>query len=303
MYELARFFMPMRSLERLSPCKINLLLNILGRRADGFHDLETLFFPLPLHDRLVFEVTPNQNAIQLSCTHPDLPCSPENLVYRAAEAFFAATGLPPTVKIHLEKNLPLAAGLGAGSANAATTLKALNELYQRPLSEQRLHELGAALGADVAFFLQDQPALAFGRGERLEPLADLPAMKNVAVLLVHPGFGVSTAWAYRALAEYPEALHGRPGRVRELAVALQEGDLQSTAPLFYNALEAPVLCKYPLLQWFQDFLREQGAVVTLMSGSGSTTFGLMPNREQAERALDALRGVYQADFWSAVVQL
>ncbi|MCX8157467.1 MAG: 4-(cytidine 5'-diphospho)-2-C-methyl-D-erythritol kinase [Verrucomicrobiae bacterium] len=295
--------MPMNRLERSSPCKINLLLNILGRRPDGFHELETLFFPLPLHDRLEFEPAAGGSGIVLTCTHPGLPTGPENLVYRAAQSFFATTGLPPAVRIHLEKNLPLAAGLGAGSANAAVTLQALNEMHHRPLTPAQLHELAATLGSDVPFFLQDRPALAFGRGEQLEPLPELTAMKNGAVLLVHPGFGVSTAWAYRALAEFPEALNGRPGRARALAQVLQKGSLLEAAPHFYNALEAPVLRKYPLLQWFQDFLRGQGAIAALMSGSGSTTFALMPGPAAAENALAALRAAYQADFWSAVVPL
>jgi 4-diphosphocytidyl-2-C-methyl-D-erythritol kinase len=224
-------------------------------------------------------------------------------VYRAAQSFFAAAGRPPDVRIHLEKNLPLAAGLGAGSANAAVTLDALNEMHGRPLSAARLHELAAALGSDVPFFLQVQPALAFGRGERLEPLPELPALKNLAVLLVHPGFGVSTAWAYRALADFPEALNGRPGRARQLAETLQRGSLAEAAPLFYNALEAPVLRKYPLLQWFQAFLREHGALVTLMSGSGSTTFALLPTLEAAEKARASLQAIYQAPLWSAIVAL
>ncbi|WCJ58412.1 4-(cytidine 5'-diphospho)-2-C-methyl-D-erythritol kinase [Fontisphaera persica] len=293
----------MNRLERLSPCKVNLLLNILGRRPDGFHELETLFFPLPLHDRLVFETTASGSGIGLTCTHPELPTGPENLVYRAAQSFFAATGLPPAVRIHLEKNLPLAAGLGAGSANAAVTLDTLNEMHGRPLSTARLHELAAALGSDVPFFLQGRPALAFGRGERLESLPELPALKNLAVLLVHPGFGVSTAWAYRALADFPEALNGRPGRARQLAEALLGGTLAEAAPHFYNALEAPVLRKYPLLQWFQDFFREQGAVVALMSGSGSTTFALLPTLEAAEKARASLQAIYQAPLWSAIVTL
>lgn len=295
--------MPMTGCERLSPCKINLLLNILGRRPDGFHDLETLFFPLPLHDRLRFEPAPPESGLTLTCTHPALSTGPENLVYRAAQSFFTATGLPPAVRIHLDKHLPLAAGLGAGSANAAITLDALNEMHGRPLPPQQLRALAAGLGSDVAFFLQHRPALAFGRGEQIEPLPELVALKNLCVLLVHPGFGVSTAWAYRALANFPQALHGRPGRARALAEALLTGDLHGAAPLFYNALEAPVLRKYPLLEWFQDFLRRRGALITMMSGSGSTTFAFLPHRAAAETALAALKHEYQADFWSAVVEL
>ena len=154
-------------LRRESPCKVNLLLNILGRRADGYHDLETLFIPVPLTDGLSFELNPGALAeVELTCSEPSLPIDATNLVHRAATRFMATAGLKNSrVRIHLEKRLPLSAGLGAGSANAAHTLLALNELFGSPLAGDQLDRLAAALGSDVNFFLQERPALATGRGE------------------------------------------------------------------------------------------------------------------------------------------
>ncbi len=120
------------------------------------------------------------------------------------------------VRIHLQKNLPLAGGIGGGSANAAVTFSALNELFGKPLSPEQLQELAAALGSDVPFFLQTKPALATGRGEKIQPLEPFPAMRGKALLLIHPGFGISTPWAYQNLARFPEALNGKTGRAKRL---------------------------------------------------------------------------------------
>lgn len=259
-------------LKKRSPCKVNLLLNILGRRPDGFHELESIMQPLSLCDELTFER--QSTGLRLSCDDPSLPVDERNLVYRAAAAFCQAADIHDGLTLHLEKRIPLAAGLGGGSSNAATTLLGLNELFGYPLDSGQLARLAAGLGSDVPFFLQPHPALVTGRGERIEPLDAFAALHGKAFLLVRPDFGVSTAWAYQRLARFPEALNGRPGRARELARALSGDDLAAAAPLFHNSLEAPALDKYPILAIIQEFLRQQGALVALMSGSGSTTFAL-----------------------------
>jgi 4-diphosphocytidyl-2-C-methyl-D-erythritol kinase len=261
-----------------SPCKVNLILNILGKRPDGFHELETVMHPVPIFDTLLCE--PGSDSIALSCNRPDLPAGPENLVYRAAEKLLAAANIRDGVRIHLEKRIPLAAGLGGGSGNAATTLLALNQLFRQPLPLERLTSLAAELGSDVPFFLQDKPALATGRGENVTSLPAFPALAGMWILLIHPGFGVSTPWAYKNLARFPTALNGEPGRARRLAHSLQTS-LAAALPDFYNSLEAPALDKYPLLAMFQEFLRTNGAPVVLMSGSGSTTFALTNNESDA----------------------
>lgn len=287
-------------LERLSPCKVNLLLNLLGRRADGFHALETVMQPIPLHDHLTFDRAANPG-VTLTCTHPELPVDGSNLVHRAATAFLTAAGIRDGVRIHLDKRLPLAGGIGAGSANAAVTFLALNELFGHPLPPERLHELAATLGSDVPFFLSDGPALATGRGEVVEPLKPFAALRGRAFFLAHPGFGISTPWAYQNMARFPAARDGQPGRAARLVAALNGAEIGPAVKEFYNSLEAPAFDKFPVLALYQEFLREQGALAALMSGSGSTTFALAENLAAAETLAEKFRGRFGANGWTATV--
>jgi 4-diphosphocytidyl-2-C-methyl-D-erythritol kinase len=289
------------ALARQSPCKLNLLLNVLGRRADGLHELETVLQPLPLCDELDFRR--GGKRIELTCSEPALATDSSNLVHRAATAFLRAAKLTEGVSIHLEKRIPMAAGLGGGSANAANTLLGLNQLFGGPLACGQLSELAATLGSDVPFFLQDGPALATGRGERIASLDRFRALRDVWAFLIYPGFGISTAWAYQILAKYPDALNGRPGRAQELIALLHTPDLEAAAKEFYNSLEAPALNKYPLLVLFQEFLRANGAVAALMSGSGSSTFALFPERSAAEQAHENFKVKFRGKYWTAIMPL
>ena len=286
-------------LEKPSPCKVNLLLNILGRRPDGFHELETVLHPVHVCDELIFER--GGSRLELLCSDKSLPVDAKNLVFRAAENFLSAAGISDGVKIRLEKKIPPAAGLGGGSGNAATTLLAFNELFGRPLAPARLQELAAALGSDVPFFLQGQPALGAGRGEQIQPLGHFPALHGRAFFLIHPGFGISTPWAYQHLARFPEALNGRRGRAQELIALLQAGDLSGAAGQFYNSLEAPASEKFPILKLFQEFLRGNGAPVARMSGSGSTTFAICENLPMAEALVEKFKSRFGTNCWTAVV--
>src|SRR6185295_11462609 len=225
---------------------------------------------------------------------PELPTGSGNLVYRAGEKFLAAAGITDGVQIHLEKRIPLAAGLGGGSANAAVTLTGLNELFGHPLKHAELHPIAASLGSDIPFFLQNKPALATGRGESVVSLDRFPALAGFHILLIHPGFGVSTAWAYKNLVRFSAALNGERSRAARLVGALEKGTLEQARPDFYNSLEAPVLEKFPLLTIFQEFLKENGASITMMSGSGSTTFALVPN----EPIVELLKGKFVERFGS-----
>jgi 4-diphosphocytidyl-2-C-methyl-D-erythritol kinase len=288
-------------LQRKSPCKVNLLLNILGRRADGFHELETVMQPVNFCDELSFER--GGKGIQLLCSDKRLPVNSKNLVYRAAENFLSAAKIKDGVKIHLEKKIPLAAGLGGGSGDAATTLLALNELFGQPLATEKLSEIATALGSDIPFFLQNKPALAVGRGEKIEPFEDFPALRGKAFLLIHPGFGISTPWAYQNLARFPAALGGQKGRAQKLISLLQTGDLKMASVEFYNSLEAPALEKFPILVLFQEFLRANGALAALMSGSGSTTFSICENRSSAESLVEKFKSRFGENGWLAVVEI
>ena len=283
------------SLVLQSHCKVNLLLNILRRREDGFHELETIILPVPLYDELRIELA--GQGIELTCSDSRLSVDQDNLVHRAASIFLKKIEADG-VRIHLQKNLPLTAGIGAGSSNAAFTLRGLNELFNSPCSPDELQTMAASLGSDVPFFLQDNPALATGRGEQVKPLEPFAALRGRGLLLIHPGFGVSTPWAYQALAAMPEA-YGHAGRADSMLQSLQSGELAG----FENSLETTVFQKHPVLPILKNFLTENGVLVALMSGSGSTTFAIIDDRPAAE----ALRAKYHEHFgqagWSATVGL
>jgi 4-diphosphocytidyl-2-C-methyl-D-erythritol kinase len=284
--------------ERNSSCKVNLLLNILGKRPDGFHELETVMQPVKLYDFLSFRRA--GSGVQLSCSDPGLPVDSRNLVHRAATGFLDQAGINDGVQIHPEKRIPLAAGLGGGSGNAATTLLGLNDLFGQPLTPPQLNSIAASLGSDIPFFLQGNPALAIGRGEHVTSLEFFPALREAAFLLIHPGFGISTAWAYQELARFPDALKGTPGRALKLVEMLQTTDLATAGAAFYNSLEAPALEKYPLLALYQDCLRTEGAAAVLMSGSGSTTFAIARDIAEARRLEDQVKAKF-SPCWTAVV--
>ena len=287
------------ALEKTSACKVNLLLNILGKRADGYHELESVMHPVRVYDELSFARA--GRGIQLTCSGAGLPTDSQNLAYRAADLFLRAAKVKDGVRIHLEKKIPLAAGLGGGSSNAATTLLGLNELFGAPLTPEQLQQVGAFLGSDVPFFLQSKPALATGRGERVQPLEDFSALRGGAFVLIHPGFGIATAWAYQQLARFPDALNGRAGRAQKLVSLLRSGELETAGAEFYNSLEAPAFEKYPVLAMFEDFFRANGAVAALMSGSGSTTFAVAHNLNAAEELAERFKARFGQTNWLAVV--
>lgn len=289
------------TLTKASPCKVNLILNILGKRPDGFHELETVMHPVNVCDDI--SITRASSGVQLTCSHPELPVDSRNLVFRAVTAFLGEAKIADGVRLHLEKKIPMAAGLGGGSGNAATTLTGLNELFGNPLGTKQLQNLAASLGSDVPFFLQTKPALATGRGENVESLEPFACLSGAAILLVHPGFGISTPWAYKELARFPSALNGERGRAQRLIDALRNSDLAAAGKDFYNSLEAPALEKFPVLALYQEFFRAHGAVVSLMSGSGSTTFALFQNQTAAQAAVDPFQAKFGTAGWITVVPL
>lgn len=282
-----------------SGCKVNLLLNILRRREDGFHELETVMQPIPLYDDLTFEKC-SQTGIHLECSHPGVPTGAENLIFRAARAFQEASGIREGVRIRLEKNLPVAAGVGGGSGNAAATLIGLNRLFGEPLSADALVPLAADLGSDVPFFLQSGPAIAIGRGEQVDSLAPFEILQGAAILLVNPGFGVSTPWAYKNL--IPEDLSSEKAlAAKEFVSVAQSGDWESFIGSLYNSLERPVFAKYPVLSIIKETLIECGADGALLSGSGATVFGLVREQKNAEGIKQRFASAYGSDCWCEIV--
>ena len=255
--------------------------------------------PVQLHDEIRFSRA--GHGVQLSCNIDTLPTDSQNLVYRAAEMFLHAAGIQEGIRLHLEKRIPLAAGLGGGSGNAATTLTGLNELFGYALPPKTISGLAESLGSDVPFSLQERPALAAGRGEQIQPLDFFPALRGSAFLLVHPGFGIASAWAYQQLIRFPNAMNGPPRRAEKLIGLLRGNDLRAAGAEFYNSLEAPALEKFPLLALFQQFFRENGAQATLMSGSGSTTFAITETCQAAEELVEKVKTRFGQSNWTAVV--
>lgn len=247
-------------IETFSPAKINLYLHILGRRPDGFHELETLMVPLSVGDRMTFEVQPG--GIDLSIAGADLDPGPSNLVWKAAEAVRQEAGIHTGVRIRLEKVLPLGGGLAGGSSNAASTLMACNALWNAGLSPDVLHRLAAGMGSDVNFFLEPGAALCRGRGEMIEPV-EIPIPGRV--LILNPGFEVPTPWAFQTYAAMSEER-----KQGDVGVELGGGIH------LRNDLEPAVMSKYLWIAEAKDFLSAlPGVAGALMSGSGASVFALL----------------------------
>ncbi len=259
------------AIEILCPAKINLHLRVVGRRPDGYHELETVFQRVSLFDRLRVGRS-NTPSVALSCPDSVLPEDERNLVWRAADLFLRTTGSEAGVELTLRKSIPLAAGLGGGSSDAASALLGLNHLFGRPLSNERLEEMGLSLGADVSFFLREvSAAVGEGVGERLTPVT-LPRKWFV---LVHPPLEVPTAWVYRNLK-------------MELTITTRSpikngpGIATWAVENLHNDLESVTLAAYPELRAIRETLVSLGAEQALMSGSGPTVFGMFSRREPAE---------------------
>lgn len=267
--------------------KINLFLEVTARRPDGYHDLATLFAKVGIYDDL--ELRRGRPGIRLSVSGGDIPGSAaaaDNIIYKAAVKFFAAFGLAPAVEIKLRKNLPVGAGLGGGSSDAAAALLGLCRLYRiKPASVmKKLMKLAAGLGSDVPFFLLEEGmALGAGRGEKLKAVK--PAGKMPEILLVYPGVPVYTKEVYGALRlGKPAEIKARRADLRRLLRLLKTGKFDGgKAGLMFNRLEAPVLPRHREVRRARAELAEAGADAVLMSGSGATVFALVWDRPKARR--------------------
>ncbi|AEG13797.1 4-diphosphocytidyl-2-C-methyl-D-erythritol kinase [Desulfofundulus kuznetsovii DSM 6115] len=267
-------------LEVLARAKINLTLDITGLLPDGYHQLETVMQSIALCDRLVFSSRPQ--GIELQTDSRLIPPGPENLVYRAAELLQRVTGCRQGVHIFLFKNIPVAAGLGGGSADAAATLAALNQLWSLGLSQEELLVLAAKLGADVPFCLVGGTVLARGKGELLTPLKPLPPL---GVVLVTPPLAVSTARIYR---EYDRLLPGVHPDTPAMVAAIERQDITAVAALLGNILEPVTATLYTQVYVVKEALKAAGASGVVMSGSGPTVLGLCRDEGEARRVAGRL---------------
>jgi len=271
----------------LSPAKINLFLQVTGKRPDGYHELFSLMCCVTLFDTIFLRF--DTEKIEIESSHPQLPLDETNLAHKAAALFFKTLGSKEGVKITIEKSIPIAAGLGGGSSNAASVLRGLNHHFDFPFSRERLTALGLSLGADVPFLLFQKPALASGIGEKLEAYAGI--LPN-CVVIVHPGFRVSTAEVFQNL-----NLRLTNCKKKITKPFLKKTDFNVSLHLC-NDLEAVTVSKYPEINSIKGLLIEQGALGALMSGSGPTVFGLFSDQEEAGKAMQAIG---RNPRWNAVL--
>ncbi len=278
-----------RSLMLRAPAKVNLRLQILARRDDGYHELDTVMQKLDLCDILHVQCL-QEPGISLRCPGSTLPEDASNLVYKAAALFFNASGMEKSngVAVVLEKNIPIAAGLGGGSSDAGTLLVALNRSYNYPLSEVELMELAKGLGADVPFFVfQGAAAQAKGIGEQLTPIASLT---DCSILLVNPGFSVSTAWVYENFRLT------RGNKVSTLCGSCDQDSVGELCAFLYNDLESVTVERYPEIADIKSRMLASNAQGALMSGSGPTVFGLFLDEDDGcslQGCTDLLVGQYK----------
>lgn len=262
-----------------SPAKVNLFLRVLKKRDDGYHDILTLMQPLTLHDEISIEVG-SGDGVSVSCDSADVPDGSGNLACIAAEYLLKSADIRKEIRIRIKKHIPVAAGLGGGSSNAATVLMGLNAALKAGLSEAELLSIGGRLGSDVPFFMLGGPALARGRGTVLERIR-LPRYRYV---LINPGFKVSTSWAYNNL----DLTKGSENNILPYSVS-DFSDMESLKEYLVNDLETVTLRKHPEISSLKKTLMENGAAFALMSGSGPTVFGIFRGAEAAQSACKALK--------------
>jgi 4-diphosphocytidyl-2-C-methyl-D-erythritol kinase len=266
----------------LAPAKINLSLRILGQREDGFHEIETFITPISLHDEI--EIERLGQGITFQCDDPSVPEGDDNLVVRAANAFFNATGSNGGVSIKLQKKIPHGAGLGGGSSDAASTLLALNRLFQTNLPREALAKMAESIGSDVPFFLFESAALCRGRGELVSP-QKLP--DALSLLLIKPQFGVPTSNAY--------AHWGSSAEIPEIRYEAQNYHEH----IFINDLERPVFEKFVFLARIKTWLLGQPEVaIALMSGSGSTIFAVLKNSDDPRKLSERAKQELDPNLWT-----
>jgi 4-diphosphocytidyl-2-C-methyl-D-erythritol kinase len=262
--------------------KINLGLDVVRKREDGYHELRMIMQTVGLYDELKMRVIP-EDEIRLSVNLSFLPTNKNNLIYKAIELIKEEFSITKGVEVRLEKRIPVAAGMAGGSSNAAAALVGMNRLFQLGLSKKQLMEYGVRLGADVPYCIMRGTALSEGIGEILTPL---PPMPKCYILLAKPGISVSTKYVYQnlnvnQLTDHPD--------IDGIASALKVGDLKGICDRLSNVLETVTIKDHPMIEEIKQFMVEQGAMNALMSGSGPTIFGIFENRNQAKKALENMR--------------
>lgn len=278
----------MKSLTLKAPAKVNYVLDVIRRRPDGYHDLRMVMQRVNLCDEITISLTDTPD-ITVTCGKNGVPDGPGNIAWKAARILLDMASTGQGAEIAIAKNIPVAAGLGGGSSDAASVLMGMNELLGLGMSDQRLMEIGVKLGADVPFFVFKKTALAEGIGEQLSAMPDMP---TTWVLLVNPGVHVSTGWVYRNL-----QLTNRD----ELAkLPYFYGTIEDICSILSNDLESVTIPAFPVIAEIKATMMRSGALGAMMSGSGPTVFGLFPDRSTAEQAREEL--VKGTCWFAAVVE-
>jgi len=283
------FTMKINNFSIKAPAKINVRLKVIGKRPDGYHELVSIMAPVEIFDILDLEASPGRG-VEISCVGRDIPGDETNLAYRAARDFLSYAGINDRISISLLKNIPVAAGLGGGSSDAAAVLRGLNAMYAAPLSEPKLHRLALKLGADVPFFIKGVPSLATGVGEILEPIPNWPEAWYV---IITPPIQVSTAWVYGNL-----KLELTTGEY-DYIVKILKNDTFTISKLLENDLERVTTASFPIINTLKKLLVDAGAEGAIMSGSGPSVFGVFASREKAESAKNFLAPLEPGDIFVA----
>ena len=271
-----------------APAKINLSLKILGRREDGFHEIETLIVPISLCDEIKIDKDDAKEGIEFRCDDASVPHGDDNLAVRAARTFLETAKVKSGVAIELKKKIPHGAGLGGGSSDAATTLLALNELFKTNLPREALAKMGETIGSDVPFFIFQSAAICRGRGELVTPLK---FHEQLSILLLKPAFAVPTEWAYSRWQDSREI----PG----VPYAAQQNADQT----FLNDLERPVFEKFVFLAQLKTWLLRQPEVgAALMSGSGSTVFAVTRPNADVDRLATRAKSELDPELWTGACE-
>ncbi len=280
----------MKNYEIKCPAKINLSLDVVSRREDGYHNLSMIMQEINLFDILTFEISEGSEII-LTSTDDSVPTDDSNLINKAAKAFFDKTGISASARIHLCKNIPMGAGLGGGSTDAAGTLTALNTIFDTPLTTDELAVIAKTLGADVPFFIYGGCMLAEGIGEILSPL---PPLSDAYILLAKPPVHVSTAYVYKNLVLDESIKHPD---TKSAITALETGNLDLLASSCGNVLETVTAKEYPEIEEYKKIMLSNGAAYSLMSGSGSSVFGIFADEISAHTAYNKFKTITPFAYW------
>ncbi len=269
-----------------APAKINIGLWVKNRRPDGFHDLETIFQTISLMDSITLHES-FEEGIRVTCNNKNVPTGEDNIAFRAARIFLQKLGIEPALDIHIEKRIPMAAGLAGGSTDAAAVLTGLARLYERTVTPAEFLEMASFLGSDVPFLIKGGLARGTGRGEKLD-FYDMPKNQLIVVVVMPHDVSVSTKWCYE---NYTPGNNEIKARSFEMILeAYQNGDLATLNKVIFNDLESVSLQRYPIIQKIKELLSSTGDGVVLMSGSGPSVFGLFDDKRKALNAVVALRG-------------